>query len=259
MYVCKLLQTYQSGIRTCTAHFRNFPIWNNRKDQRSSIHTYHPLPLLFYISKPFASHQIRQEPCGHQVRILRIGWLGRFASFSRNCDVSDFQEARKGSPAGYFMPAKFHDGIIFCTIVVITDRTRVDNVGCYAVIRLTQKGNPRQMCHSRTKKFDPRKIDYPRKKFHPRKITHAKLSPKRTHDPRKFTHVPRPTQLFQPTQPTQPTQFSTLHANGFHTDDMTERVRCLICFSELVPILLFHRLSRFIHHSNLEMISLSKI
>ena len=97
-------------------------------------------------------------------------------------------------------PAKFHDGIIFSTIVVITDRTRVENVGCYAVIRLTQKGNPRKMCHSRTKKFDsrtkkfdPRKIDYPRKKFQPRKVTHAKLSPKKTHDPRKFTHIPRPT------------------------------------------------------------------
>ena len=84
-----------------------------------------------------------------------------------------------------------------CTIVVITDRTGVDG---YAVIRLTQKGNPRKMCHSRTKKFDPRRINYPRKKFHPRKITQAKLSPKRTHDPRKsthdprtFTHVPRPT------------------------------------------------------------------
>ena len=27
-------------------------------------------------------------------------------------------------------PAKFHDGIIFCTIVVITDLTRVGNESC---------------------------------------------------------------------------------------------------------------------------------
>ena len=104
---------------------------------------------------------------------------------------------------------------------MITDQTRVDNEGCYADIRLMQKGNQRKMCHSRTKQFDPCKIDYPCKKFHPRKITHAKLSPKRTQDPHKFTHdspkfahVPRPTthdpRSCSNPQPTQPTQFSTL-------------------------------------------------
>ena len=90
----------------------------------------------------------------------------------------------------------------------------MDNESCYAAIRFTQKGQPTQNVP----------LTYPRKKFDPRKITHAKLSVKRTHDPRKFTHNPRkvtrvprptthdqrPTQLFQPMRPTQPTQFSTL-------------------------------------------------
>ena len=51
----------------------------------------------------------------------------------------------------------------------------------YAAIRHTQKGQPTQNVP----------LTYPRKKFDPRKITHAKLSVKRTHDPRKFTHDPR--------------------------------------------------------------------
>ena len=57
----------------------------------------------------------------------------------------------------------------------------MDNESCYAAIRLTQKGTPTQNVP----------LTYPRKKFDPRKITHAKLSVKRTHDPRKFTHNPR--------------------------------------------------------------------
>ena len=121
-----------------------------------------------------------------------------------------------------------HDAIIFCTIVVITDRTRVDNEGCYAVIRLTQKGNPRKMCHSGTKKLDPRKINFPRKKFHPRKITHAKLSPKRTHDPRKFTHVPRP-KAHDPrsfSKPRNPRNPRNLAHSDFH-EHLQERNRFL--------------------------------
>ena len=51
----------------------------------------------------------------------------------------------------------------------------------YAAMRLTQKGQPTQNVP----------LTYPRKEFDPRKITHAKLSVKRTHDPRKFTHDPR--------------------------------------------------------------------
>ena len=57
----------------------------------------------------------------------------------------------------------------------------MDNESCYAAIRFTQKGQPTQNVP----------LTYPRKKFDPRKITHAKLSVKRTHDPRKFTHNPR--------------------------------------------------------------------
>ena len=57
----------------------------------------------------------------------------------------------------------------------------MDNESCYAAIRLTQKGPPTQNVP----------LTYPRKKFDPRKITHAKLSVKRTHDPRNFTHDPR--------------------------------------------------------------------
>ena len=60
------------------------------------------------------------------------------------------------------------------------------------------------MCHSRTEKVDPCKIGYPRKKFHPGKITHVKLSPKRTHDPRKIIHDPRKvTYVPRPTNPGQ--------------------------------------------------------
>ena len=57
----------------------------------------------------------------------------------------------------------------------------MDDESCYAAIRLTQKGQPTQNVP----------LTYPRKKFDPRKITHAKLSVKRTHDPRKYTHDPR--------------------------------------------------------------------
>ena len=46
-------------------------------------------------------------------------------------------------------PAKLHDGIIFCTIAVVTDRNRVDNEGCYADSR-------KRVTHSRTEKFDPK-------------------------------------------------------------------------------------------------------
>ena len=77
----------------------------------------------------------------------------------------------------------------------------MDNESCYAAIRLTQKGQPTQNVP----------LTYPRKKFDPRKITHAKLSVKRTHDPRKFTHDPRKvTHVPRPTQLLQPTQLSTL-------------------------------------------------
>ena len=57
----------------------------------------------------------------------------------------------------------------------------MDDESCYAAMRLTQKGQPTQNVP----------LTYPRKEFDPRKITHAKLSVKRTHDPRKFTHDPR--------------------------------------------------------------------
>ena len=82
----------------------------------------------------------------------------------------------------------------------------MDDESCYAAIRLTQKGQSTQNVP----------LTYPRKKFDPRKITHAKLSVKRTHDPRKFAHdprkvtnVPRPTthdprSFFNPRHPSNP-------------------------------------------------------
>ena len=97
-------------------------------------------------------------------------------------------------------PAKFHDGIIFCTIVVITDRTRVDRL-MKAVMLLW--GSRKKVTGAKCATHAPKNST------HAKSITHARLLTQNyllkyplptqiyprptTHDPRSFSnpHNPR--------------------------------------------------------------------